>query len=132
MITLPIVVRPYDIDFAGIVNNQVYIRWLEDMRTELWEQVRGVENTLADGLLPVLVETTIQYKIPLRLGDKPVGRMWASGTTPIRIMLAAEFRTGDTVHATASHTLAIVNSQTLRPAKLPQGILKRLLTDQSG
>ena len=31
LVTLPIRVQTYDIDFASHVNNQVYIRWLEDL-----------------------------------------------------------------------------------------------------
>ena len=132
MIELPIVIRPYDIDFAGIVNNQVYVRWLEDLRTELWERVRGIDQTLAEDLLPVLSETTVQYKRPLKLGDKPVGRMWVSSTTTIRIMLQAEFRQGEVIYATASHTLALVSASTLRPARLPAGMLQGLLGEMSG
>jgi acyl-CoA thioester hydrolase len=32
-INLP--VRTYDIDFAGVVSNTVYVRWLEDLRLEM-------------------------------------------------------------------------------------------------
>jgi len=34
LIEVPLPVRTYDIDFAGIVSNIVYIRWLEDLRLE--------------------------------------------------------------------------------------------------
>jgi acyl-CoA thioester hydrolase len=34
-VEIPLPVRTYDIDFAGIVNNIVYIRWLEDLRLEM-------------------------------------------------------------------------------------------------
>ncbi len=33
-VELTIPVRSYDIDFAGIVSNIVYIRWLEDLRSK--------------------------------------------------------------------------------------------------
>ena len=35
LVTLPHNVQTYDIDFANHVNNQVYVRWLEDLRMEL-------------------------------------------------------------------------------------------------
>ncbi len=31
-VNLSFPVRTYDIDFAGVVSNIVYIRWLEDLR----------------------------------------------------------------------------------------------------
>jgi acyl-CoA thioesterase FadM len=34
LVELPIVVKTYDIDFANIVHNRVYIRWLEDLRQQ--------------------------------------------------------------------------------------------------
>ena len=32
----PLPIRTYDIDFAGIVSNIVFIRWLEDLRLGCW------------------------------------------------------------------------------------------------
>ncbi len=46
---LPIKVMTYDIDFAQIVHNAVYIRWLEDLRTELLVGTYSIEAMLADG-----------------------------------------------------------------------------------
>jgi hypothetical protein len=50
-------VQTYDIDFAGIVSNQVYIRWLEDLRLEFLDTYAPLDRLLADGLVPVLVST---------------------------------------------------------------------------
>ena len=35
---LPLRVQTYDIDFAGIVSNIVFIRWLEDLRLGLMDE----------------------------------------------------------------------------------------------
>ena len=32
----PLPIRTYDIDFARIVSNIVFIRWLEDLRLRRW------------------------------------------------------------------------------------------------
>ena len=34
-IALDLPIKTYDIDFAGIVSNIVYIRWLEDLRLKM-------------------------------------------------------------------------------------------------
>ena len=44
LITLPITVKTYDIDYAAIVHNAVYIRWLEDLRTLLLADHYSVED----------------------------------------------------------------------------------------
>lgn len=46
-VTLTIPVRPYDVDFLGIVHNLVYIRWLEDYRPHVAEG--GRPGTLCVG-----------------------------------------------------------------------------------
>jgi len=45
-ISTPIAIRTYDIDFAGIVSNIVYLRWLEDMRLLWLETVSYTHLTL--------------------------------------------------------------------------------------
>ena len=56
-ISIPIRVKTYDIDFANIVHNAVFIRWLEDLRTELMVDIYPIETMLADGLSPILTKT---------------------------------------------------------------------------
>lgn len=115
-----ITIRPYEIDFAGIVNNQVYTRWLEDLRTDLWQKLRPVGQTMSEGFLPVLLETHIEYKIPLRLLDPLVARMWVTNVSYVRIELAAEFESNSQIHAIAKHTVAIVDANTLKPIRIPR------------
>src|SRR5690349_12582585 len=61
-IRLAFAVRTYDIDYAGIVSNIVYIRWLEDLRLELLERAYPLDRLVAGGLGPVLLETRIAYR----------------------------------------------------------------------
>jgi hypothetical protein len=44
----PLPIRTYDIDFAGIVSNIVFIRWLEDLRLGLLDQVYPLTQALAE------------------------------------------------------------------------------------
>lgn len=54
LIERPIVVRTYDIDFANIVHNIVYLRWLEDLRSEILADVLPIEQILSTGISPIL------------------------------------------------------------------------------
>ena len=49
MLELPLRVAGYDIDFAGHVNNAVYIRWLEDLRTVWMTRWVPLEECAARG-----------------------------------------------------------------------------------
>jgi len=46
LVPLPLKAQTYDIDFAFHVNNQVYVRWLEDLRMEV---LRGYYLVMATG-----------------------------------------------------------------------------------
>ena len=47
----------YDIDFASVVSNISYIRWLEDLRSLFTEQTRSVGETLERRIAPALMHT---------------------------------------------------------------------------
>jgi len=77
-IELELEVETYDIDAAGHANNIAYVRWLEDLRTRLVKANFDFKKILADGCYVVVASTTIKYKKPLKLFDRPVGRMTLS------------------------------------------------------
>ena len=70
----------YQIDFVGHVSNIVYIQWLEHGRMHMLEKMGYPVDNLAanDGVMPVLTETCISYKIPLYLNNKAKIEMWVS------------------------------------------------------
>ena len=94
LISLPITVMTYDIDYAQIVHNAVYIRWLEDLRTALIGDVYPIEDMLADGISPILTKTEIEYRLPVRFGDDVIGLMWATDLGRTRWTVEAEIRVG--------------------------------------
>jgi acyl-CoA thioester hydrolase len=53
-VELVLPVKTYDIDFAGIVSNIVYIRWLEDLRLEMLDAYLPLQKMLEDGIAPIL------------------------------------------------------------------------------
>ena len=59
-------VMTYDIDFAGVLNNVVYVRWLEDLRNVFAEQVLPIGEAFKRGIVPALIRTEIDYLAPVR------------------------------------------------------------------
>ncbi|NJM89296.1 MAG: acyl-CoA thioesterase [Hydrococcus sp. RU_2_2] len=113
-------VQTYDIDFAGIVSNIVYVRWLEDMRLKIMEKYLPLDRMMAKGYCPTLASTQIEYKKALRLFDRPVGKIWLSDAGRLRFTLQAEIYHGERLATTASQTCFFVNIETMRPLAIPE------------
>lgn len=120
LIELPIVVKTYDVDFAGIVHNMVYIRWLEDMRFQFLADYLPVETLLADGVSPILVKTIIEYRWPVRMGDRPIGRMWISDVGRTRWTVRGQVLLDERVVADATQIGYFASLETLRPIRIPE------------
>src|SRR5207247_7596968 len=80
----PLPIRTYDIDFAGIVSNIVFIRWLEDLRLGLLEQAYPLVRALAEDVAPILLSTRINYRQPVTIADPLVGRMRVAALRQVR------------------------------------------------
>lgn len=117
--TLPLFVRTYDIDFAGIVSNIVFIRWLEDLRCEILVSHLSIEEQLQSGIAPLLVQTKIDYKKSLTLTDKPIGRMWISQLKAFKWFVNAEIIVDGVIAATAEQTGCFIDLEKRRPVPVP-------------
>ena len=116
----PIVVRTYDIDFANIVHNIVYFRWLEDLRSEILADVLPIAEILTTGISPILTASAIEYRWPVRIGDAAVGHMWVAELSRTRWTLAAEIVVGQRVCAAARQSGYFADLKTLRPVRVPE------------
>ncbi len=115
-------VQTYDIDFAGVVSNIVFIRWLEDLRLGLMEEAYPLIRALAEDVAPILVATRIAYRRPVTIADPLVGRMRVASLGRVRWRLAAEFAVGDKVHAEAEQEGLFMRLSTRRPIAIPEPI----------
>ncbi len=112
--------KTYDIDFAGHVSNIVYIRWLEDLRLSLLDTYLPLKTLMDKGIAPVVMRTTIDYKRPVKLFDKPIGKMWAGEIGNVKGILLAEFSVNGVVVATAEQVGIFVRLDSGRPVVSPE------------
>ena len=114
-------VMTYDIDFAGIVSNITYIRWLEDLRNLYADEVLSVGDALNRGIVPALARTEIDYLLPVRFPDTVTGRMWLSERGRAKFVLSSEFTSRMTGLATAraKQIGVFVSQATFHPVPLP-------------
>jgi acyl-CoA thioester hydrolase len=118
-VTLQIPIRTYDIDFAGVVSNIVYIRWLEDLRIEIMNRNYPIAEQVRDGFAPVVLQTNIDYKQALKMGDRPTSSMWVASLETLRWTVSAEILNDGKVSAIAQQMGIFINLQTNKPIRVP-------------
>lgn len=119
-VEMPIPVHGYDVDFMGIVNNTVYVKWLEDLRMAILDKYFPLQEMLKDGNSPILAETAIQYKYPVTFDSHPVGhcKIWLTGRSR---WVAEHLIEGDgRIYATAQQSGYYFNIEHKRPVAFPE------------
>ncbi len=114
-------IHTYHIDFAGHVSNIVYIQWMEVGRLKLLDAVGLPVHTIMQsaGILPTLVETGIQYKKSLFLGEKVRIEVWLSQLKNVSAVMEFRFfNDKDELAATAWQRGLFVSMETRRPHRL--------------
>jgi len=118
-------VQGYDIDFARIVSNIVYVRWLEDLRLHFCDRYYPVEEMIAQDFVPVLGSTHIEYKRAIRFGDEVVGRIWFHEFDGPRWTFHFEILVNGATSATATQTGVFVRLSNTRPIRVPKDLFER-------
>lgn len=119
LISHDIKIATYDIDFAGHVSNITYLRWFEDMRLKLFEKYFSLRKFLANGRCPVIAESKIEYKRPLKLFQEPRGEMWIERMGNTSMVLRGEIYVDDKLTTAAEFTAVFVDLTTGKPIRLP-------------
>ncbi|MDO4318986.1 MAG: acyl-CoA thioesterase [Bacteroidales bacterium] len=85
---LPIKVRDYEVDSEGIVNNAVYLHYLEHTRHEFCEWAGlSFREMHGRGIDPVLRHVDITYLRPLGLGQSMVSKLALSRRGPLFVFI---------------------------------------------
>ena len=125
--TCSLKVGTYDVDFAGHVSNISYLRWLEDMRLQLFDNYFPLKHFLDKGLIPVIAMTKIEYKKPIRLFDMPMGYMWIESLGAASIKIAADILVDSVLTTQAQHIAVFIDKTTSKPVKVPQEVVKSFI-----
>lgn len=112
-------VRYSDMDMLGHANNAVYLTYLELARLEYFEQVNRRQRQHI-GL--VLAHATMDFRIPITPGVKPVVRMRTSqlGTTSLTMENIITDASGERVYYSATTVLVAVDTTTGRPVPIAE------------
>ena len=132
----PIRIYWEDTDAGGIVFYANYLKFFERARTE-WLRALGFgQQVLRDesGGMFVVSETAVKYHSPARLDDTLVvtAELQTGGKASLTIAQRAYLRTSgptptsDRLLAEGTIRLGWVNSQTLKPGRIPAPVLEAL------
>ncbi|MGA7839226.1 MAG: thioesterase family protein, partial [Ignavibacteriaceae bacterium] len=103
--------------------NIVYVKWLEDLRCKLFEQIFPIESLLKENLYPVVISTNIIYKNQLKISDKPVGKIWIDGVSHNIMKLKIEYMINDKKCAIAEQRCILMNLKNIMMDKSKLKIL---------
>lgn len=118
---LPLAIAPEDIDDNRHVNNVVYVRWLQDVGTAHWN-ARFDEATRAKWSW-VCLRHEVDYRRPLELGDTVTARTWVGVPQGPRFARYVLIEGPRGVAAQGLSEWVLVDSQTMRPARIPAELL---------
>ena len=118
-------VQGYDIDVGGIVNNIVYVRWLENLRQAWCDIHYPTEQMVAEGFIPALGSTHIEYKRAIRFGDKVVGRIWFEGFQGVRWNFGFEILANERTSASAKQRGIFITLAEKKIYRIPPEMIER-------
>ena len=122
-------IQTYDTDFAGVVSNTTYVRWLDELRTGWLDTLMPRARQQAETLTLVVGRVEIDYLHPVGFFEadrKIIGEIQDIERGRTRIVFQASFRIGDKLVASAVQKTLLVNLANVRPARLPADVLRSL------
>jgi acyl-CoA thioester hydrolase len=113
-------IHTFQIDFLGHVNNGVYVQWMEIGRTKLLEAAgMSTHEIMKQSFAPLLVQTTITYKVPLYLGDRVHVELWLSELRNTTGIIQFRFYNGQHTLVAEGHQRGLfVDTKTMLPRRL--------------
>lgn len=127
---LELSVRDYECDVQGVVNNSVYLNYLEHVRHEFL-RTRQIDfaGLAAEGIFLVVVRIEIDYREPLRSGDRFVVALNIERVSPLRLAFLQDiYRASDMKLCVSARVVGTGINRKGRP-QIPEGLQK--LFDQA-
>jgi len=122
-------IDPADIDFMGHVNNASYLKWVQAAVISHWQRIAPAEAVAAH--LWVALKHEITYRKPTFFGDDVIATVLLEKVQGARAFYATVIHRGEDVLAEVKSSWCCLDAETLRPARLAQGIVDRFFRPES-
>ncbi len=146
-LVVPITVESTDLDYAGIVSNIAYVRWLEHARNRFFARYADPAEWMARHVAAAVAETRIRYLRPVRPGSEVLGLMWVCAARHVGNIPTARAYISDITEprdrarsfawlgaafvdpslrpfALAAQRVVTANWEAMRPERLPEPLLE--------
>lgn len=119
---LSLEVRDYECDMEGIVNNAVYQNYLEHARHKYFASLgSSFEQAVRDGYVPVVTRAEIDYRSPLKSGERFTVRLRTERQSRLRIVFVQDiFRDGSPDPVLNARITATILNANGRPVPVEQ------------
>lgn len=117
----------YDTDCGGVVYYANYLKYLEEARSEYFED-RGliIKDMLKDGIGFVVARQEIDYKSPSFYGDILEVKTRVSEATLTRVNFEYDITKSTGQLVASAKTVLVFVDKALKPKRIPEDILKKL------
>lgn len=114
-------VRLNETDCTGMVHHSQYLIYCELARVELLQRL-GIDyrQLLDQGLIAVLVEAFVRYRVPLRYGDTFRIETHVVEVSRVTIRFRHTLRRNDTTFAEVETRLACLSHASGQPERIPE------------
>lgn len=120
-------IDPADIDFMGHVNNASYLKWVQEAVIDHWRALAPAEAVAQH--LWVALKHEITYRKPTFLNDDVIATVLLEKVQGARAFYETVIKRGEEVLAEVKSSWCCLDAETLRPARLAQGVIERFFAD---
>lgn len=114
-------------DCGGVVYYANYLKFLEEARTEYFEQKNASIKKLADsGIMFVVARQEIDYKFPAQYGDELDTQTKIGEMTGVRIEFLHEIYNQNKQIIVQAKTTLVCVDKNLKPQAIPEDLRKKL------
>lgn len=124
----PIAITEQDIDHMGHVNNNVYLKWVQDAVVRYWETSAPADAVASH--VWVALKHEITYRKPTFLEDNVVADVIAEKVQGARAFFTTIVKRGEDVLAEVKSCWCCLDATSLRPARLASSVTDRFLSPQ--
>jgi len=119
----------HDTDCGGVVYYANYLKYLEEARSEYFEE-RGliIKDMLKDGIGFVVARQEIDYKSPSFYGDILEVKMRVTDASLTRVNFEYDIVNDSGSLVASAKTVIVFVDKALKPKRMPEEILKKLET----
>jgi len=122
--TFTLVVQKNDIDDLNHVNNLHYLQWVQAAAQKHWSILSTKQ--LDTKYVWVVLRHEIDYISAAKLNDKITINTWIGDSYGVKSERFVEIQRNDKLIAKAKTIWCLLDRETMKPARIPSGILKIL------